>query len=211
MGYSDEPVSWKTDTKHTQPPPAVEEELVVAGGSLRQVRNLGEQGAVALTFESTALTKRWKELRELGLPSPFDSFLAHVTITFAAPAKMDLDVVEPFEGDLMFGPEVFTQSNAGVGEQFMDTLIEIRLAHLKSTTVRKAHKTGKGTKRQVLGSTSGGLPPPPFGVPEANPEKRQKKTITLKSSQCPADEERMDEGSGLTPRRLLRQKANGLF
>ena len=60
-------------------------------------------------FRSTSpeLSARHYELRDQGASSDYPDYNAHVTITYALPEGMDLSEVEPYDGPLHFGPEVF--------------------------------------------------------------------------------------------------------
>lgn len=82
-----------------------------AGGSVlaqtadRSVQALGDKGAVVLMFGSEDLTERWREAMGLGAAWDWDSYRPHVTITYDA-GDLDLEKIEPFAGDLVFGPEI---------------------------------------------------------------------------------------------------------
>lgn len=79
-----------------------------AGAPGRSVEPLGDEGAVVLKFDSPALQERWQELKDAGASWDFESYQPHVTITYDG-AGVDLDRVRPYDGDLVFGPEVFDQ------------------------------------------------------------------------------------------------------
>lgn len=84
-------------------------ETVIAPGGPRVVERLGDKGAVVLLFSSTQLQWRHEEMVRKGASHDFDEYQPHVTITYQAPAGLDLDSVEPFRGKLVFGPEIFAE------------------------------------------------------------------------------------------------------
>lgn len=65
-------------------------------------------GATVLTFESKELQDRWSEFSEKGASWDHDEYHPHVTLSYDADS-LNLDGVPSFEGDLMFGPEVFQE------------------------------------------------------------------------------------------------------
>lgn len=83
--------------------------MVVPAGGARLVERLGDKGAVVLLFASSALGYRHEEIKRAGAQSDFAEYQPHVTITYQAPAGMDLRTVEPFRGALEFGPEIFEE------------------------------------------------------------------------------------------------------
>ena len=83
---------------------------VTVSGGARSIQALGDEGAVALVFESQKLTDRWNQMIEAGAESDHPSFTGHTTITWDA-GDLDLSKVEPFTGDLYFGPEQFAEIN----------------------------------------------------------------------------------------------------
>ncbi|MBP7548663.1 MAG: NUDIX domain-containing protein [Gemmatimonadaceae bacterium] len=80
--------------------------LYLKGGK-RSVERLGDGGAVVLKIESAELTKRWEAFRAVGASWDYAGYQPHVTITWDAPAEMDLAALPVFEGDIVLGPEVF--------------------------------------------------------------------------------------------------------
>lgn len=80
-------------------------EIIVPAGGARAVGKLGED-AVVLHFSSAEIEWRHEEMHEKGASWDFAKFHPHVTISYdGAPA--DLDAVEPYQGKLVFGPEIF--------------------------------------------------------------------------------------------------------
>ena len=85
---------------------AAPEVTVIEG--FREIGQFGK-GAVVLEFESPELRARHYELRERGVTSDFPDYRSHVTITYHPPEGMDLDLVGPYRGPLIFGPELFEE------------------------------------------------------------------------------------------------------
>ena len=98
--YSKQPLVW---------PEPHEGEITIPASDKREVRKLGDQGAVAFTFESPQLTSRWNELIAAGAKTDFDSFLGHHTISWNVPEGFDLSKVEPWKGEIKLGAEVFKE------------------------------------------------------------------------------------------------------
>jgi hypothetical protein len=76
--------------------------------STRKVQQFGD--AVVLTFESPLLAEDHQELRDAGASYDFDKYQPHVTISWEKPPK-DVEEIEPFQGTLDFGPEIFQPIN----------------------------------------------------------------------------------------------------
>lgn len=83
-------------------------DLTVEAGGPRFVERFGHgnDAAVVLRFASPALTYRHDSMIERGASSDYDDYKAHVTISYDG-ADIDLAQVEPFTGELRFGPEIF--------------------------------------------------------------------------------------------------------
>lgn len=80
--------------------------LTVKAGGPRAVERLGGN-AVVLLFASWSLSSRHREMIEAGGSHDWPEYQPHVTISFDAPADLDLDTIKPFTGELRFGPELF--------------------------------------------------------------------------------------------------------
>ncbi|GAM06338.1 phage portal protein [Novosphingobium sp. MBES04] len=78
----------------------------VKPGGPRAIERFGEN-AVVLLFASWELESRHRSMVDAGGSHDFDEYHPHVTISFEAPADMDLTAVKPFTGALEFGPELF--------------------------------------------------------------------------------------------------------
>jgi hypothetical protein len=124
VAFSKEPVNW-SDVE-----PQLDGLSVPAGGE-RSVERLGDKGAVVLRFESPELTKRWHQFRGIGASWDWPGYKPHVTITYDFGAgRIDLSAIEPYDGPLDFGPEVFAEVDSGWADKVKknlagDELIEI--------------------------------------------------------------------------------------
>lgn len=78
--------------------------LEVSAGGPRKVEELDE-GAVVLRFASAELVWQHKEKIEKGASHDFPEYLPHVTLSYDP--QVDLSTVEPYNGKLVFGPEIF--------------------------------------------------------------------------------------------------------
>lgn len=72
----------------------------------RTVKPLGDKGAVVLGLVSEQLTDEWERLRSIGADWKWADFQPHMTLTYRG-AGLNLSGVEPFTGELLFGPMRF--------------------------------------------------------------------------------------------------------
>lgn len=86
-------------------------EMIVPPGGPRMVEMLGNDGAVALIFQSGELQWRHREMISAGASWDYPTYLPHVTLTYQ-PGELDLAKVEPYQGRLVFGPERFAAIEA---------------------------------------------------------------------------------------------------
>jgi hypothetical protein len=77
---------------------------------------LGNEGAVVLRFESSALAERWQEFKDAGASWDHDAYRPHITITYDA-GDVDLSKVKPYDGLLEFDGEVFGEVKPGSVEK----------------------------------------------------------------------------------------------
>ena len=95
----------------------------------RSVVALGDKGAVVLKFKSALLKYRWKEFLDIGCSHDWDTFQPHVTITYDA-GSVNFKRVQPYNGELVFEPEIFAPINEDFAEELQEIRIMlIRLAH----------------------------------------------------------------------------------
>lgn len=83
--------------------------ITIPPGGVRIVEPLGDKGAVVLLFTSSRLAWRHEQIIRAGASWDFPEYQPHVTITYKAPADLDLSKVKPFRGELRFGPEIFEE------------------------------------------------------------------------------------------------------
>jgi hypothetical protein len=82
--------------------------LKIAPGGARMIEKF-DGGAVVLLFSSSSLSWRHKDMVRQGASHDFDEYAPHVTITYEARADLDLAKIEPYRGELIFGPEIFEE------------------------------------------------------------------------------------------------------
>ncbi len=82
----------------------------VKPGGPRVVEPLGDKGAVVLLFRSDDLEYRHNRIHDEAVGAVWDhpEYQPHVTITWDG-AGIDLAKVEPYQGPLVFGPEIFAE------------------------------------------------------------------------------------------------------
>lgn len=107
--YSKEPIdwlkvgsdNWSEDDKGG---------LRIRPGGPRMMEQFGK--AQVLVFGSDVLTYRNMRARDAGCSFDYDEYNPHLTITYDAPLQADqLAKVEPYQGELIFGPERFAEIN----------------------------------------------------------------------------------------------------
>ncbi|QEH36515.1 hypothetical protein OJF2_50990 [Aquisphaera giovannonii] len=89
---------------------------VAASTGGRWVGALGDNGAVVLHIVAPDLETRWQEARDIGASWDYEGYNPHVTFTYDA-GDVDLSKVEPFAGDLVFGPEIHEPLNEHWAEE----------------------------------------------------------------------------------------------
>lgn len=139
VAFSKEPVEWSDAEPKTDD--------VGVGGGDRSVERLGDKGAVVLRFESPELTKRWHQFRSIGASWDWPGYKPHVTITYDFDAgAIDLTKIEPYDGPLDFGPEVFAEVDSGWADKVKANLqatdSALRLA-LDRDSVRSFDRDGR--------------------------------------------------------------------
>lgn len=85
-------------------------QLRIAPGGPRMLDQFGSlKEATVLLFNSSALCWRHEDMIAKGATSDYAEYCPHVTLTYDAPEGLDLSQVEPYQGELVFGPEVFAE------------------------------------------------------------------------------------------------------
>lgn len=81
--------------------------LTIPPGGVRMVERLGKEGeALVLLFGSSRLAWRHEQIRNAGASWDWPEYQPHVTISYQA-GDIDPATIEPYRGELRFGPEVF--------------------------------------------------------------------------------------------------------
>lgn len=65
--------------------------------------------ATVLLFNSSALSWRHQNMISQGASSDYPDYAPHVTISYSVPEGFDFSKVEPYQGELVFGPEIFAE------------------------------------------------------------------------------------------------------
>lgn len=100
VAFSSTPVDWmKMGTSW-------EGELKLPAGGPRVVEPLGDASAVLL-FSSSELQWRNQFMRDMGASWDYPEYQPHITLSYEA--GQDLSGVEPYTGELVFGPEIFEE------------------------------------------------------------------------------------------------------
>jgi hypothetical protein len=99
------------------------DQVNIPEGGARVIGKLGDQGAVVLHFSYEELDRRNAEFSKAGASWDFPSYQPHLTLTYDA-GDVDLDKIQPYTGELIFGPEIFEPLN----EDWETDLQEIRFA-----------------------------------------------------------------------------------
>jgi phage-related protein (TIGR01555 family) len=87
-------------------------QLRVPPGGPRMVDVFGNlKDAAVLLFNSSSLCWRHEDMVSKGASHDFAEYCPHVTLSYDAPDGFDPTKVEPYRGDLVFGPEIFEEVN----------------------------------------------------------------------------------------------------
>lgn len=102
IAFSRTPVDWMA---MGQP---WESEITIPEGGPRLVETLGPKGAVVLLIASSHLSWRHEEMKRAGASWDWPEYQPHITITYEGNGG-DLKGVEPYQGEIVLGPEVFAE------------------------------------------------------------------------------------------------------
>ncbi|MQX32627.1 DUF1073 domain-containing protein [Sinorhizobium meliloti] len=86
-----------------------ESELKLPAGGPRLIDKFGE-GAVVLLFKSRELEWRHEAIKDAGASWDWPEYQPHITISYDG-APDDLSAVEPYQGEIVLGPELFKEVN----------------------------------------------------------------------------------------------------
>ena len=143
VAFSKKPVDWS----QTEP----DRDPVAAAGDARSLERFGDD-AVVLRFDSPELQERWRQFKDIGASWDYASFQPHVTISYEGPDDSQLAGIEPYAGDLVFGPEEFAEIDPdwedGVQERKVDFIQDPATGRFEGS-----HGSGEG---QAEGSGGGG-------------------------------------------------------
>jgi phage-related protein (TIGR01555 family) len=102
IAYSRTPVDWFTVGTSWS------DKLDIAAGGPRQMAALGPEGEyLALLFTANELVWRNREIREAGASWDWPEYQPHISIQIGG--EIDLDQVEPYQGSIVLGPEIFEE------------------------------------------------------------------------------------------------------
>lgn len=120
IAYSKAELSWATIP--------FEYRKVIVDGGFREIKRLGDKGAIVLCFESKELHHRWKRLKELGASWDWPSFQPHVTLTYSGDSFSNeaLEKMEPYEGVLWFGAEHWNKVDDDWKDRVRETKIRMK-------------------------------------------------------------------------------------
>lgn len=82
-------------------------ELTVGEGGPRKLERFGDEGAIVLRFAHDELKWSHESKVNAGASHDFPDYLPHLTVGFDPDGTLDLEALEPFVGELKFGPEIF--------------------------------------------------------------------------------------------------------
>src|SRR4051812_12869838 len=89
---------------------------VAASSGGRYVASLGDKGAIVLHIVAPELESRWQEAPQGGASwDHSETYNPHVTLTYDA-GNLDLATIQPFDGDIVFGPEIHEPLNESWAE-----------------------------------------------------------------------------------------------
>lgn len=99
IAFSRTPVDWFAVGESWSP------ELKISAGGPRQMEQIGE--ATVLLFTASELRWRHDEIERAGASWDHPEYQPHITISYGF--KGDLSKVQPYQGDIVLGPELFAE------------------------------------------------------------------------------------------------------
>lgn len=148
--YSKQPVSWDQFTPYRN--------IVTVGVSRRSVHQF-DGGATVMRFESFKLRSRFGQFRDGGCSFDYDQYKPHITLTYAKHG-LNLDAIEPYPGELIFGPEIFEEINDGYKDGLTEKAAPAPCpvhghAHVQKAVLRRDGKPVHPDWRDPLDSAQG--------------------------------------------------------
>lgn len=104
IAFSKKEVNWEILTPNSK--------ILKINHGARSVSKLGEAGTVVLKFESSELTDRWKNYIGKGCSWDWPQYIPHISISYND-TNIDLSKVAPYQGELIFGPEIIKKLDLG--------------------------------------------------------------------------------------------------
>ena len=119
IAFSKTPVDWDLVDPDTSP-------VSVFGIDKREIKPLGDEGAIVLRFEDPIIRARWNELKSAGADWSYPEYQSHVTISYSA-GDIDLSEIEPYMGKIDFGPERIKEINSNWENEIKETPVKKQL------------------------------------------------------------------------------------
>lgn len=101
IAYSKTPIDWMTVGEPWS------SEIKIAAGGPRLVEQFAG-GAIVLLFACSELSWRHQQVLDAGGSSDFPDYQPHITISWKGDS-VDLSAIEPYQGEIILGPETFQQ------------------------------------------------------------------------------------------------------
>lgn len=111
IAFSRTPVDWFAVGESWSP------ELKVAAGGPRQMEQFGE--ATVLLFTASELRWRHEEIERAGASWDHPEYQPHITIAYSA--NVDLTKVQPYQGEIVLGPELFAEVDENWNEKVTES------------------------------------------------------------------------------------------
>jgi len=140
VAYSRQPVDWTAAGDHF-------DELRSGNPDGRSVQSLGDQGAVVLKFSQPELYQRWQQFLDVGASWDYNGYYPHVTITYDG-APFNLSAIEPFAGELVFGPEIYDEIDDDWKDSIDERVIK-NVGHPRATAPRPGARPGADAGRRA--------------------------------------------------------------
>lgn len=91
----------------------------------RRIMALGPKAeAIVLQFKCDELSKRWEEFLGAGATWDWPEYHPHITLTYAKPPELPLSAVQPFQGVIKLGPEIFEELEPGWADDIKENDLE---------------------------------------------------------------------------------------
>jgi phage-related protein (TIGR01555 family) len=110
IAFSREPVDWMAVGESWSP------ELKIAAGGPRLMERFGD--ATVLLFTANELRWRHEAIKEAGASWDHPEYQPHITISYDD--RRPLDEIEPYQGEIVLGPEIFAEVDADWQAKIMD-------------------------------------------------------------------------------------------